>query len=103
MATAVAEEPLLAYPAQSEQIARAPAASTAIRVLHVINGEHFAGAERVQDLLALRLREFGVEPAFACLKPLKFPAARRSQQTPLDLTPMAGRFDIRPAWRLAKL
>ena len=28
-------------------------------VLHVINGEHYAGAERVQDLLAKRLPEFG--------------------------------------------
>ncbi len=28
-------------------------------VIHVINGEHYSGAERVQDLLAQRLPEFG--------------------------------------------
>ena len=37
------------------------------RVLHVINGEHYSGAERVQDLLAMRLREFGYEVGFACV------------------------------------
>ena len=55
----------------------------ALRVLHVINGEHFAGAERVQDLLALRLPDYGVNVSFACVKPDRFPAARRSQSTPL--------------------
>ncbi len=104
MAAAVVEEPLsTSYSAQTEQADHAPLSAAAIRVLHVVNGEHFAGAERVQDLLALRLPEFGVEPAFACLKPNKFPAARRSQQTPLYLTPMSGQFDMRPARRLAKL
>ena len=29
-----------------------PCSTATVRVLHVINGEHFAGAERVQDLLA---------------------------------------------------
>jgi glycosyltransferase involved in cell wall biosynthesis len=71
-------------------------------VLHVINGEHFAGAERVQDLLALRLPEFGVETAFVCLKPDRFPEASRSI-TPLYKLPMRGRFDLRPARRLARL
>jgi glycosyltransferase involved in cell wall biosynthesis len=71
-------------------------------VLHAINGEHFAGAERVQDLLALGLPEFGIETAFVCLKPDRFPAARRSI-TPLYKLPMSGRFDLWPAWRLARL
>jgi glycosyltransferase involved in cell wall biosynthesis len=73
-----------------------------LRVLHVVNGEHFAGAERVQDLLALRLPEFGIETAFVCLKPDRFPAARRSS-TPLYKLAMLGRFDLRPAWQLARL
>ncbi|HKD36040.1 MAG TPA: glycosyltransferase [Pirellulales bacterium] len=73
-----------------------------VRVLHAINGEHFAGAERVQDLLALRLPEFGIETAFVCLKPDRFPAARRSI-TPLYKLPMKGRFDLRPTWRLARI
>jgi glycosyltransferase involved in cell wall biosynthesis len=74
-----------------------------IRVLHLINGEHYAGAERVQDLLALRLPECGIRPALACLKPGRFAVARRSQDTPLYQLPMRSRFDMRPAWRLARL
>jgi glycosyltransferase involved in cell wall biosynthesis len=73
-----------------------------LRVLHVVNGEHYAGAERVQDLLALRLPDFGVATAFACVKPGRFPAARKST-TPLYEVPMRGRFDLRPAWKLARL
>ena len=34
---------------------RLMAAPAATKVLHLINGEFYAGAERVQDLLALRL------------------------------------------------
>ena len=74
-----------------------------VRVLHLINGEHYAGAERVQDLLAMRLPEFGVEPALACLKPGRFAVLRRSQTTPLHELPMDGRWDLRPATKLARL
>lgn len=74
-----------------------------LRVLHVVNGEHYAGAERVQDLLAARLPEFGVEVAFACIKPKRFPEARQCQSTPLVNFPMRSRFDLRPAWRLARM
>ncbi len=77
--------------------------ATAIRVLQVVNGEHYAGAERVQDLLAIRLPEFGVEVGFACVKPNRFPEMRRSQLTPLAKVPMRWRFDLRAAWRLARL
>ena len=38
-------------------------------MLHIINGEDYAGAERVQDTLALRLPDYGYEVGFACLKP----------------------------------
>ena len=74
-----------------------------LRVLHVINGEHYAGAERVQDWLAMRLPELGVKVGFACLKPDRFPAMRHSQSTVLVSVPMSSRFDIRPAWRLARI
>ncbi len=79
-----------------------PTLSANLRVLHVINGEHYAGAERVQDLLAQRLPEMGVEVAFACVKPNRFPNVCRSQNTPLEKLPMRGRLDLRPAWRLAR-
>lgn len=74
-----------------------------LRVLHVVNGEHYAGAERVQDLLAERLPAFGIEPGIACLKPGRFAAARRCQSVPLTQLPMRGRFDLRPVAALARL
>lgn len=72
-----------------------------LRVLHLINGEHYAGAEKVQDLLGLGLPEHGVEVTFACLKPDRFPAMRQSQDAALVRVPMRSRFDLRPARQLA--
>ncbi len=73
------------------------------RVLHVINGEHYSGAERVQDLLALQLPQFGFEVGFACVKPDRFPEVRQAQEATLYKTPMRGRFDLGCARRLARL
>jgi glycosyltransferase involved in cell wall biosynthesis len=72
-------------------------------VLHVINGEHYAGAERVQDLLAGGLPERGFSVGFACLKPNRFPEARRCRTTPLYRLPMASRFDLRVVGQLARI
>lgn len=66
------------------------------RVLHLINGEHYAGAERVQDLLALGLPDLGYQVGFVALKPGKFGVARRSQETTLVELPMRSRLDLRP-------
>jgi glycosyltransferase involved in cell wall biosynthesis len=74
-----------------------------VRVLHLINGEFYAGAERVQDLLALRLPELGYEVAFACVRPARFPVERMSQNTRLFQFPMRYRCDLRPAWKVARL
>lgn len=74
-----------------------------LRVLHVINGEHYAGAERVQDLLALRLPDERVIAGFACLKAGQFAAARAAKATPLYCATMRGRWDLRPAKQLARL
>lgn len=74
-----------------------------VKVLHLVNGEHYAGAEKVQDVLALRLGEFGYEVGFACLKPDKFPEARRAQDAPLSCLPMKSRLDIQPLKRLVRL
>ncbi len=73
------------------------------KVLHLINGEFYAGAERVQDLLALHLPQFGYECGFACLKPVAFPEMRRAQTAPLHLLPMASRVDLSQVWRIARL
>ncbi len=86
----------------------APAEPTATakstqRILHVINGEHYSGAERVQDLLAQELPQFGFEVTFACVKPDRFPEARKSQATQLFYTPMRNRFDWQCGRKLAEL
>lgn len=73
------------------------------RVLHIVNGEHYAGAERVQDLLATCLPEYGFQVGFACVKPDKFPALRRCQSTPLVGVLMRSRADLRPATLLARM
>ncbi|HWA97300.1 MAG TPA: glycosyltransferase, partial [Pirellulales bacterium] len=73
------------------------------RVLHIINGEHYAGAERVQDLLAQRLPEFGFEVTFACLKPDRFPALRQARRNPLFAVSMRSKLDLWPARELARL
>jgi glycosyltransferase involved in cell wall biosynthesis len=74
-----------------------------VRVLHVVNGEHYAGAERVQDLLALRLGGEGFEVGFACVKPDRFPRLREARQAPLYTLAMRGRADLSPARRLARI
>ncbi len=78
---------------------RAPIAA----VLHVINGEHYAGAERVQDLLAEGLPTLGFPVGFACLKPDRFPEGRRCRTAPLYRLPMAWRFDLRAVRPLVRL
>jgi glycosyltransferase involved in cell wall biosynthesis len=81
-----------------------PASSARIlRVLHVINGEHYSGAERVQDLLALRLPAHGFAVGFACLKQGRFESQRQSVHAPLFQLSMRSRFDLRPARQLARL
>ena len=75
----------------------------ATRVLHLINGEHYAGAERVQDLLALRLTDHGFAVVFACLKQGVFAARRLAQQAPLITLPMRSRLDLGNCRQLARL
>lgn len=78
-------------------------AGSAVKVLHVINGEHYAGAERVQDLLALRLGEFGYEVGLACLKRGQFATVRKATKTKLYEVAMRNRFDLRPVAELARI
>ncbi len=102
MASAIHDE---ADPSAGAGIATAPrsAPSACIKVLHLINGDLYAGAERVQDLLATRMQEFGFEVGFACLKNGRFAAVRRSQQTPLFDVGMRSRFDGSVVARLVKI
>jgi glycosyltransferase involved in cell wall biosynthesis len=79
------------------------AAIDMIRVLHVINGEYYAGAERVQDLLAKNLPACGFSVGFACVKPDLFDEMREYRAAPLYATPMVNRFDLRAAARVARI
>ncbi|WP_293004708.1 glycosyltransferase [Nitrosomonas sp.] len=72
------------------------------KIMHVINGEFFSGAERVQDILAMRLPDFGYEMGFACIKPGKFSACRNST-VPIFETFMKSKFDLVPAWEIARI
>ncbi len=72
-------------------------------VLHVINGEHFSGAERVQQLLGKNLNEFGYQPHFACVKPGKFPDLCALPESQVSQTEMHGRFDLAVVGRIAAL
>lgn len=83
--------------------AETPVSSKTLRVLHVINGEHYSGAERVQDLLGLQLPRLGIDVGFACVKPDKFPEARQAKSAPLYDVSMRSRWDMRAAWRLAQV
>ena len=86
----------------SELPLHAPQAVGLPRVLHVINGEHFSGAERVQQLLGKRLSEFGFDARFACVKPDRFPELCGLDKRQLVETPMRGRFDLRVISQLSK-
>lgn len=74
-----------------------------MKALHIINGEFFAGAERVQDLLAMRLSDLDVEVVFAALRPGAFPAQRRFKSARIHLLPMSSKLDFRPVLRLREI
>lgn len=87
--------------AARESTERSPAAT--IRVLHLINGEHYSGAERVQDLLAKCLPAEGFNVGFACVKPDRFPQMRESRDAPLYEVPMKSALDLRAAGKIARI
>lgn len=71
------------------------------RVLHVINGDIFAGAERVQDHLAMNLPEFGYHVGFAGLKAGQFATECCATDAPLQTFEMSGKLDFSVARRIA--
>jgi glycosyltransferase involved in cell wall biosynthesis len=74
-----------------------------LRTLHIVNGEHYSGAERVQDHLALQLPLLGVGLDFATLKRGKFASMRQSDGTTLHEFPMRSRVDFRVVRGLTQL
>lgn len=69
--------------------------------LHLINGEHFSGAERVQQLLGKCLPKFGVQTNFVCLKPGKFPELCGLEDDQVCEIGMSNRFDLSIVRRIA--
>ena len=94
-ATKVRPQPIQTAQSRSEK------EQARVRVLHVINGEHYSGAERVQDLLGGALPKQGVEVGFATVKKGKFGDLRTHRQSPLFEVPMRHRLDFGPVRRLA--
>jgi glycosyltransferase involved in cell wall biosynthesis len=86
-----------------QHVAKPSAPPRSIFAMHLVNGEHYSGAERVQDLLARQLPRFGCEVGFTCVKPRRFPSARETKTAPLVEMPMRGRFDLRIVKQLEKL
>ena len=65
------------------------------KALHIINGDLYAGAERVQDLLALNLPQFGYDVGLVTLKDGLYPHVRQARDVPLFPAGMRSRFDLR--------
>ncbi len=80
-----------------------PSKQKAIGVLHIINGEHFSGAERVQQLLGKRLPDECVDPYFACLKQGKFQQHCGLEKDRVFIEPMRSRLDWRCISRIISL
>lgn len=81
------------------------AASAPLRVLHIVNGEHFAGAERVQSHLGRCLPRFGIRADFVCVKPGRFADAVDGADGAWGIAyrePMRGRIDLGIARRVAE-
>jgi glycosyltransferase involved in cell wall biosynthesis len=102
MINVASQVPLLIAPPMVPRLV-SPASVPGTRVLHLINGEYYAGAERVQDLLAKELVDLGYEVGFACLKPGVFAAQRRSRHAPLYELAMRHRLDFAPIYAIARL
>ncbi|TWT88870.1 Glycogen synthase [Pseudobythopirellula maris] len=108
-AASFAAAPVAFVPPTTAASAEHPNASPAappeqtLSVLHVVNGEHYAGAERVQDLLALGLPQQGCGVAFASLVRGRFGDCRRSTDTPLHELTMRGKADLRVVRQVARL
>jgi len=73
------------------------------RVLHIINGEFYAGAERVQDLLATALPALGYACDFVCLKKGKFEEVRMCRSSTVHEVEMQSRFDWRAVRKIRSI
>ncbi|QDV43173.1 D-inositol 3-phosphate glycosyltransferase [Stieleria neptunia] len=106
-ATPIVLHPQSAGPVEQDSIPAGGGIPTAsVRVLHIVNGEHFAGAERVQSHLGRCLPEFAVDADFACVKPGKFAKTLVEHGGAWGRcfrADMKNRLDVRAAWRVRRL
>ena len=72
------------------------------RVIHLVNGEFYAGAERVQDILAQKLPRLGYDVKLACLKPDKFLSRCQCNRDMIIKFPMRSRIDLIPTFKIAR-
>ncbi len=63
------------------------------QIFHLINGEHYSGAERVQDLLASTLPQFGYQVGFGVTKQGIFDQSRNEKRAPIHDCVMRHRLD----------
>jgi glycosyltransferase involved in cell wall biosynthesis len=91
---------VVTYTGKTPAMAKKPTLP-ALASLHLINGEHFSGAERVQQLLGNRLPDFGVSACFACLKPDKFPKLSGLAPDRVRSIGMRNRLDLSIVKRIA--
>lgn len=88
---------------KERDISRRPVLDPPTKVLHIITGDLYAGAERVQELLAHRLPSFGYEVSFVCLKEGAFQQALQAGPSEVATVVMRSRFDlIRTVLRIAR-
>jgi len=80
----------------------APKPIAQCKVLHIINGEFFSGAERVQQGLGKSLQQFGFQSDFACLKTGKFLEACDLPPNRVVEFPMSSRRDFSVVPRLTQ-
>lgn len=77
--------------------------SPRLRVLHIINGQYYAGAERVQDLLAQHLPASGCDVGFACVKADEYPQQRQCREVPLARTPLSHPWNVREVDQIVRI
>lgn len=73
-----------------------------MNVLHIINGEHYSGAERVQDLLAMKLPDLGCNVYLGCLKPGIFADKCFCSKSIIHNFPMDSKINIYPAFQISR-
>ncbi|MES9942529.1 MAG: glycosyltransferase [Candidatus Thiodiazotropha sp. 6PLUC2] len=73
-----------------------------MNILHIINGEHYSGAERVQDILSLKLPKYGYKVLLACIKPDKFITRCECDKEKVFNFPMRNKYDILQAYNISK-